>query len=129
METTNELISSLKFLGNIKKGDKINIKYMFIQPDTIITTISRSFMYPDNRHNALSFISKTIEKSFNILSEYSSSDEEYKKSIKNNIIVDLKNIKTGLKNLKFAYITDSKFCCDIETIIQEVDAKLINYII
>lgn len=127
MEATNELISSLKFLGNIKKGDKINIKYMFVQPDTITTTLSRSFIYPDNRHNTLSFVRKTIDQSFNILSEYSSSDEEYKQSIKNNIIVDLKNIKTGLKNLKFTYITDSKFCCDIETIIQEVDAKLISY--
>ena len=41
-----------------------------------------------------------------------------------NLIDDLKKSKIGLANLKETYNTDVKFCCDIDTLIQMIDAKL-----
>ena len=44
METDKEVISRLKFIGKVQKGEKINVKYMFIQPEGIITRISRTII-------------------------------------------------------------------------------------
>ena len=60
METDIVIISRLKFIGKVQKGDKINVKYMFIQPDGIFTRISRSLINHDNRNNTLNFVCKLI---------------------------------------------------------------------
>ena len=41
-----------------------------------------------------------------------------------NLIEDLKHCKSGITNLKETYIQDIKFCCDIDTLLQIVEAKL-----
>ena len=41
-------------------------------------------------------------------------------------MLDLKDAIKGILNLKETYIDDIKFCCDIQTIIQEVEAKLLE---
>ena len=40
------------------------------------------------------------------------------------LIRDLQNTKSGLNNLKETYISDVKFCCDMDTLLQLIDAKL-----
>ena len=60
-------ISRLKFIGKIKKGEKINVKDMAVQPNNVYTKIHRSLMIVDNRNNTLSFILETIQKSFDEL--------------------------------------------------------------
>ena len=37
MECNKEIISSLKFIGRIQTGEKINVRFMFLQPSNIIT--------------------------------------------------------------------------------------------
>ena len=41
-----------------------------------------------------------------------------------NLINDLKNSKNGLSNLKETYSMDIKFTCDLDTLLQTIDAKL-----
>ena len=43
-----------------------------------------------------------------------------------NLVNDLKNSKAGLQNLKETYYLDMKFICDIDTLIQTIDAKLLD---
>jgi hypothetical protein len=43
-----------------------------------------------------------------------------------NLIEDLKHSKSGITNLKETYIQDIKFCCDIDTLLQIIEAKLIE---
>ena len=50
-------ISKLKFIGKLKKGDKINIKYMVVQQNNLITKLNRTLYNVDNRTNTLNFIS------------------------------------------------------------------------
>ena len=119
-------ISRLKFIGKIKKGEKINIKDMYVQANNILTKINRSFVNVDNRNNTLGFILETIKKSFEELLSHlnKSRDNLFDLSISTNMILDLENCKTGLINLKDTYVDDLMFCCKVDTIIQDIDARL-----
>ena len=126
MESDIVIISRLKFIGKVQKGDKINVKYMFIQPDGIFTRISRSLINHDNRNNTLNFVRNTITRSFDIITSYSLSNKELHRTIRLHIIKDLEQSKIGLLNLKDTYLSDIKFTCDIDTLLQEIDAKLLD---
>ena len=65
MDINKETISRLKFIGKIQIGDKVNLRYMYIQPDGLLTQISRSLLQ-DNRNKTLSFLQDTINKTFEI---------------------------------------------------------------
>ena len=119
-------ISRLKFIGKIKKGEKIVTKGMYVQPNNILTKLNRSFVNVDNRNNTLSFILDTIKKSFDELIAHlgKSKDNLFDLNIASNIILDLENSKIGLLNLKDTYNDDIMFCCKIDTIIQDIDARL-----
>lgn len=120
----NEVISKLKFISKINKGEKINTRYMFVQQDDLPTKISRTFFNKDNRVNALSFIKNTIDNSFELIRAYSRSEHLFEREMCINILRDLKLAKNGIVNLKDTYITDIKFCCDMDTLLQDIDAKL-----
>lgn len=124
MESDKEVISRLKFIGKIQKGEKINVKYMFVQPEGIATRVSRTLINKDNRSNTLNFIRGTIARTFEIISSYSTSQKESQRHICLHVINDLNQSKNGLINLKDTYLDDIKFTCDIDTLLQEIDAKL-----
>jgi len=126
MESDKEIISRLKFIGKIQKGEKINVKYMYVQPEGILTRISRSLIHQDNRQNTLNFVRNTIAKTFDIIASYSSSNKESQLQLCTHIITDLKQSKNGLINLKDTYLDDIKFTCDIDTLLQDIDAKLVE---
>jgi hypothetical protein len=126
MESDKEVISRLKFIGRLQKGEKINVKYMFVQPDGLITKFQRTILYQDNRQNTLSFLQNTISRAFEIINSYSCSSKESQIRIGSHVISDLKKSKEGLANLKNTYLSDTKFICDIDTLVQEIDAKLLE---
>ena len=126
METDKEVISRLKFIGKVQKGEKINVKYMFIQPEGIITRISRTIINQDCRENTLNFVRNTISSSFQIINMYSASPKESQQHIRTNIMQDLKHSTKGIINLKNTYIDDVKLGCDLDTLLQEIDAFLVE---
>lgn len=123
MDNNKETISRLKFIGKIQIGDKVNLRYMYIQNDGLITQLSRTICQ-DNRSKTLTFLQDTINKSFEILKYYQNSKKKSDKIMCMNLIEDLKNSRSGLTNLKETYTQDIKFCCDIDTLLQIVEAKL-----
>ena len=126
MESDKEFISRLKFIGKVQKGEKINVKYMFVQPEGIATRISRTLIHQDNRSNTLNFLRGTIARTFEIISTYTTSTKESHRHISIHVINDLRQAKNGLNNLKDTYLDDIKFTCDIDTLLQEIDAKLVE---
>jgi hypothetical protein len=128
MNNEQEIISRLKFIGKIKKGEKINTKHMYVQPDGFNTSISRTFLNQDNRGNALNFCQETVARAFELLITYERSERNSDKTIFKNLVKDLQEAITGLVNLKFTYIIDTKFCCDMDTILENIHARLQNYI-
>jgi hypothetical protein len=126
MEPDKEVMSRLKFIGKVQKGEKINVKYMFIQPEGIITRISRTIINQDCRENTLNFVRNTITSTFQIINIYSSSTKDSQKHICLNIIQDLKHSTKGITNLKNTYRDDVKLGCDLDTLLQEIDAFLVE---
>ena len=63
---TSEILSRIKFIGRIQKGEKVNVRYMYVQPDSWLTRFSRTFFATDNRMNTYHFIDNTIKRCFEI---------------------------------------------------------------
>lgn len=126
MEDHRETLSRLKFIAKIQTGEKINLRYMYIQNDGILTQFFRT-IFPDNRVKTFAFITETINKSFEILKFYNNSIKLSEQIMCKNLIHDLKESKNGLINLKETYNIDLKFGCDIQTLLQLIDAKLIEF--
>jgi hypothetical protein len=124
MEFNDDTISKLKFIGKIQKGEKINVKHMFIQPEGLATKISRSFINLDSRGNTLSLVKATITQSFNILYSFLTNGTFSHRNICVHIIDDIKKSKEGIKNLKLTYSSDIMLCCQLDCVIQEIDAKI-----
>jgi len=124
MESNSEVISRLKLIGMLQKGEKIDTKRIFVQPDTYMTSICRTVFNQDNRANCLTFVQNTVTRSFELLSLYERSDSMEDQSMFGNIVKDLIQAKVGLRHLSSTYTTDVKFRCDIDTLIQVIDARL-----
>ena len=118
-------ISKLKFIGSIKPDEKININDLTMQPNTFLTSIIRTFFKRDNRKKTLEFIKSNIEKSFQII-VYFKNDEKNQRNFQN-VINDLKKSMDGIQNLKATYSKDSKFNCDLDVILQNIETELLKY--
>ena len=125
MNSNKETISRLKFIGKIQIGDKIDLKNMHLQTDGLLTQISRT-INQENRNKTLVFLQDTINKAFEILKCYEKSTKNSDKIMCLNILNDLKSSKNGLLNLKETYSFDIKFCCDIDVLLEMIEAKLIE---
>jgi hypothetical protein len=128
MDTNQEITSKLKFIGKIKKGEKVNTRHMYVQPSGFGTSIIRTFIYQDNRGNVLNFCQETISRAFELLITYERSEKNSDHVLFSHLLIDLQQATTGLINLKFTYISDTKFCCDMDTMLQVISAKLDEYI-
>lgn len=126
MESNTEVHSRLKLIGRLQKGEKIDTKRIFVQPDCMFTSVTRTLFNQDNRANCLTFVQNTIHRSFEILQTYERSDSDTDKAMCVNIVRDLVQAKIGLSHLTCTYATDLKFKCDIDTLIQMIDARLTN---
>jgi hypothetical protein len=124
MEPTPEILSRLKLLTLLQKGDKLCVKTMSIQPDGWNTRLSRCWIAPDNRQNTLKVSREVIGRAFEILIYNLDSKKESDIIQCKMIVQDLIKAQTGLLNLKSTYINDAKFGCDIDILIQQIVARL-----
>ena len=127
MNNEQEIVSRLKFIGKIKRGEKINTHHMYVQPEGFMTILKRTFWVNDNRSNALTFIQDTIARVFELLITRQRSEREADKILAYNLIKDLNGATVGLSNIKVTYIDDTKFCCDIDTILEYIKARIVNF--
>lgn len=122
-----DTISKLKFISKLKKGEKFNTRFVYVQPDGLITKISRTFYNIDNRGNALTFIQSTVHRSFDIITLYINSENISEKQTAINLLDDLDSCKEGLLNLKNTYIDDTMFGCTIDTLLEEIESRLCEF--
>ncbi len=126
MNTNDDIIPKLKFIARLNKGDKINVKNLYIQPNNFINKLSRSFINIDDRSNTLIFITNTIKKGFELFLKHIEHQNPFDNILCQNLLYDLKNSTNGLSNLKETYIEDVMFVCKIDSLIEEIDARLIE---
>lgn len=128
MEDNNhDTIARLKFLSRIRKGEKINVVSNTLQPDSFVTSVSRTIFNTDNRQNTLTYIQNSIGSAFQLFNIYVSSSKESEKLLAKQIIRDIIAAKPGIRNLTITYQEDTMFCCSIETYIQTIDARIEEY--
>jgi hypothetical protein len=120
----DEIIPRIKFIGKIQKGEKMNVKHMQIQQDTIITKIFRSFIYNDTRVNTFTFINTSIKKAFEVLLMHIDSDKPFDRTICQNIMSDLRQCRFGMQNVKDTYMDDLMFCCKMDALMEETNARI-----
>lgn len=124
MENNEEVISRLKFISHIQKDEKINVRQVNRQPNNFLTKIYRTIIYPDNRTNALKFIRDVLYRTFEIIETL---------IIKNDIVTckvifsDLLKSKIGMNNLKYTYSEDTKFCCDMDVLVEFLCSKILFF--
>jgi len=121
LEGNDEIISRLKFIGFIQKDEKIDVRHLTRQSNTIMTKICRTLIYPDNRNKCYLFVRDVITRSFQILESFYMHNN---KMACKSIITDLMLAKNGLANLKYTYSDDTLFCCNIDVLIQKIDSRL-----
>ena len=123
-DSRQEILTKLKFLARVDRGEKINIKDMSLQNESWFTSISRTFWSVDNRNNTMNFIQNTITSAFNLTLLLLKSDTVGDRQICKTIIEDIIQSKKGIQTLKTTYADDTYFCCGIDTYLQMIDAHI-----
>ena len=124
LETSREVLSRLKFIGLLKRNEKINTKHVYVQPDCLTTSLSRSLLYPESRASTLQFVHSTVTRTFEILDMHEQAGDHVNNMSYASLIGDLVQSQSGLENLMYTYQDDKKFVCDIQTIMQQITTKL-----
>jgi len=120
-----DIIPKLKFIGRLNKGDKINVKNMFVQQNNFVDKLSRSLFNVDDRSNTLLFITETIKQGFELFEQYIQAvNEPFCKIQARNVLNDIRATKKGLLNLKETYVDDIMFTCKIDALIEGSEARL-----
>ena len=123
-DSRQEIITRLKFLSRVSRGQKINVKDMTLQDESWITSASRSVWNIDNRNNTMTFIQNTITSAFNMIVLLLKSESVGDHQICKTIVADINGAKRGIQNLKSTYDNDTYFCCGVDTYIQMIDAHM-----
>lgn len=123
-DSRQEIITKLKFLSRVSKGQKINVKDMTLQDESWLTSASRSVWNIDNRNNTMTFIQNTITSAFNMIVLLLRSEGVGDRQICKTIVTDIIGAKKGIYNLKSTYTEDTFFCCGVDTYIQMIEAHM-----
>ncbi len=122
METVHETITRLKFIGMIKKGEKIDTQNIGIQHTSWFTSLLRRF-YQETRLTTLQFLTTTVDRSFEII-QLSLTSTKMDKILCKHLIDDLIASNIGLTNIQSTYSDDRFFVCRIQTLIQDIEKNL-----
>ncbi len=125
MDNIQDIITKIKFIGCIKKDEKINVKTMNILPNSLYTSIYRIFQQ-ENRNHTLNFLSSTINRAFEIINSYIHSPNSSDILVCKSLFNDLQSSINGLKNLQYTYVSDRMFYCSISTLIENINNKLLE---
>ena len=122
-ERQREVITHLKFIGTILPGEKLDTKNLKIESNNFFTPFKR-MIFGDSRDSSYNFMCGTIERSFEIIYSYCQSERKSEQLFCINIINDLIKAVLGLKNMQKTYKDDKMFVCNIETLVENIEAKL-----
>jgi len=124
-QIVRDTIIKLKFIGTFQSNEKIDVRNLRVEQNTIFTPIKRMF-YGESRNTTFDFLNTIIEKSFNIINSFIRTDKLSEKIFCKNILNDLVNCISGLKNIQRTYTDDKLFFCNVQTLIESIQAKLIE---
>jgi hypothetical protein len=118
-----EIISRLKFLQNVRSGDKIHTGKISRQPNGWITSLTR-YVDGEDKNKTLRFLRKTLDDAFELFEMFRTSDKSHQVQMSRIMIKDMQTALVGIGNLKSTYAHDLKFMCDLTTLLESVQMRL-----
>ena len=129
------VISRLKFISKIKRGEKINVRELFVRDnDSILQRVLRSFKnyttylsssdIVESKDATLNFIRDTVNDAINLISLYRHSKDSFQHQIATIISNNLEQAKYGIRNSIFTYKDDRKFISNAEAVTLTIEARL-----
>ena len=119
----SEIIARLKFLHNVRHGDKIDNGLVVRQPNDWYTPLSR-YIRGETKAKTLAFLRKTLDDAFELYMQYFNSEKDHLVELSKVLITDLQTSLVGIANLKKTYSYDLKFMCDLTTISERTQMRL-----
>jgi hypothetical protein len=131
----HNIISNLNFISNIRVGEKINVKDLFVRDnDSIVQRVLRTIRnmgtflssseVVESKEATLMFITETLNSAITIISIYKSASEDYKRNIANILIQSLDASKKGIRNVIQTYNSDRKFIAEASAVIKTLEARI-----
>ena len=124
-ETAQEILTRIKFIGTINSGEKLDTRNMKIENNTILTPFKR-MVFGEGRDTTFQFLHHTIERAFIIMHSLANTDKISDKMCCSNIMKDLDKATIGLRNMQHTYKDDKMFVCNLETLIETIEARMVE---
>ncbi len=132
----SEIIARLKFLKNVKAGDKICTELVKIQPPGWYQSIER-YMLGENKTMTLDFLKKVFNDAFQLQASYQNGQIcsplatrftkmslPKQEEIASLLLKDIHEATIGVGFLQETYKHDIKFKCDLTTLCENVMIRL-----
>jgi len=123
IEGKRQVVTRLKFIASITPNEKIDSQNLRIESSNILTPLKR-FFYGDSRQQSMNFFTSTIDRTIEIIDAHIHTKSMSEKIFCANIINDLVLAITGLRAFQKTYESDKLISCEIDVIIETIEAKL-----
>jgi len=121
-----DIIKKLKFISRIEPGERINVTSISTTSHNFFSSIYRS-IFRESRTKTFHFLNDVVDRSFELIVLYQESLKISDRITCSQILEDLSNCTSGLKNLQTTYAEDRNFFCDIDTLIGSIFARLAEF--
>lgn len=118
-----DTIKKLKFITMIEQGERINVHSVSTTQESWFSSIYRT-IFKESRAKTFQFMSDVIDRSFELVALYKDSKKLSDKISCYQILDDIIQSITGIKNIQMTYISDRNFYCEMETLLSSIYARL-----
>nr|WNL49798.1 hypothetical protein MarFTMF_282 [Marseillevirus sp.] len=120
MEKYNKILSELKFLSKLRKGEKIMVKTMTVQQGDFFSGLYRTFV-GETREATLDFICEVWDKTVELIC-----DEETTEECRKSLCENLNESRKGVISLIGTYEDDRYFCSRLESLVATTENQIIQ---
>lgn len=128
INSIQQLKSSLKFISKWKKHWKIDTHNLTIYPNTLLNNIYRTLIRGASRNETIDFVSTTVDNSFHAALyclQLNVDDNGLNNQQGLSLLEDIFAAKIGIETLKETYNQDKMLISQVETICDNIDAKML----
>lgn len=134
------VISKLRFLSKVKKGEKLQIDKLSVVENTWYAKLMRVWNTLDlnqdsnnnienvkeSRRKSLKFIKDLYEEGLRLASSIVKETSSYYTDLWSMLVKSLKDAQPGISNLMISYESDRLYISEVETFIDVLNAKIHN---
>ena len=129
--TTDQVLTNLKIISRIKKGEKIITNNAIMEIDNRYFQWARRWWEQNSRMNTIDFFNKILERAFQIIDDTydNKGKENYYFNEENSRILqkfslELTNARQGLNNLKETYVDDETTKSQLDIMDEKVNQRV-----